>query len=170
MNWLASEPDKLEGDLTRNVFLRVEPQVFDLTDKVFLTSPKSNAVILVAEVDAASRVYSLEPLSKWLLLLYNNNFLSHGTLENGLDTLTNLDAYDANGNNLPHVFYTLLRDDRLDEADRVRCIQAVPRDVINVTTKPGAAVGSFLGTFAKEGSPLVKAAAQKKLDELFPKK
>ncbi len=173
-NWLASEEGELEGGSTRTVFLRVEPHVFDVTDQVYLTPAKSNAVILVAEVDAASKVKSFQSLSAWLLQLHNNDAIQQrpAMLQYGLGKLNELDAYDTQGNQLPHMFYTLLREEKMDEADRLQCIQAVPKDVFqdNRQTKAGGAVVQFLDAFTKEGSPPVKAAARKKLDEIYPRK
>ena len=164
-NW----PQLRDGESSRQVFLRVEPQVYDLTAKVFISPPKSNAVILVAWIEKDVKVVSLETLSKWFEHT-QHAFMSDGAAD--IVKFTDLDAFNADGNNLGDVFYDLMREEKADEAKLIRWIEATPLDIglsANGQSKSGQGALYFLRERGEKGSPLMKAAVKKKLDEMSKK-
>lgn len=103
------------------VLVRVEPQIVDRATQRFLTAPRSDALIAVAEVGESGKVYTLVPFGKWFGGCYGE-----GAASTALDALASLDAIDYEGNAIVPGFESVFANELTKPAQLVQFLAALP--------------------------------------------
>ncbi|MBL8727942.1 MAG: hypothetical protein JNM25_05895 [Planctomycetes bacterium] len=103
------------------VVLRVEPQIFDKTARRFLTAPRSDALIAIADVGERGKVHTLVPFGKWF-----GNCYGEQSATTALQLLASLDAIDYEGNAIVPGFESIFANELTKPAQLVRFLSALP--------------------------------------------
>lgn len=111
----------LTGLQPGRMLLRVEPQIFDLTAGRYLTPPRSDALIAVAEVSQRLRVDSLVPFARWFAGCHGQS-----TAGPALALFASLDALDFEGNAIIPAFEEGLQSDEVQPQELVLFLDALP--------------------------------------------
>jgi hypothetical protein len=142
-----------------DVLLRVEPQLYDVAEKKYLTPPKTPAAILVARVGAAGKVWELRSLSAWLV----ERSASESEAKKTLARLADLDEFSFAANNLAAAINTVLTAKSVSAKTKVLYIGAVPAQTL--ASKTSYALRRSLENLAAGPDEDLKLASQQKLDE-----
>ena len=157
---LAKLPLPQPGQPNQDVVLRIEPQIYDVAEKKYLTPAKTPAAMVVAEVAATSVVYQLQSMSHWLV------DKSHGGWDpkTTLDLFSTVDAYNAFDNKIPEAFGQVLAEAEATTQTKAMYIAAIPADTLKDLA--GYNLLQAIKTLAAGSDAELKSAAQKKLDEI----
>jgi len=159
MSGIANLPAPDAGAADLSVFVRVEPHLYDVAAKKYLTVPKTPAAIVVLGVGSNHKVWSARSLSDWLVL----------QAEPGRDSakavaaVSDLDDYDPTANGMESAVEQVLANPRTLPATKVLYIGMVPAKVLGRAS--AVSLLHALDRLAKEGEGDVKAAAEKKVAE-----
>lgn len=149
---------EVKGRESVTVFVRVEPQLFDVTDKKYLTPPKSRAFILVATVGADRKVYSLRTLHHWIE--DNARFNSAKVAE----VLGGLDEYDPTACAVAEAMVKPLTDKDTKKEAKVVLVSAVPPEAV-FDPKRSYGFCQLMEEWLKGEDAELKAAAKRVLGE-----
>jgi len=138
----------------KTVMLRIEPQLFDQTTGKYLTVPKSNAIIVMADVGDNGRVDSVLSLSSWIM--HNGQYETNAVL----DAVATLDAYDVEGNNIADAFGNVLNIKDIPAATKLRLVRAVSKDWVQMR---GSSLAPALTILSTSDDAELQAAAKELL-------
>jgi hypothetical protein len=155
---MTNLPSPREGN--EEVLLRVEPQLYDVAGKKYLTAPKTSAVILVARVGARGKVWELRSLSAWLV----EKSGSESDAKKTLARLADLDDFSSTANNIEAAINTVLTTKDVPAQTKVLYIGAVPAKTLS--WKTSFHLRKTLEKLAAGPDDALKRAAQQKLDEI----
>ena len=150
-------PKPEKGKAQHTVFVRVEPQLYDATAGKYVTPGKTTALVLAAEVGANGKVWELQPLGEWVAMHRGN------TADAALARLADLDEYDGLASGVDRGIERVLETDDVTAETKGKFIAALPAE--RVSWKPNFNLKMRLEKFAAGDDPVLKAAAEKKLDE-----
>jgi hypothetical protein len=138
----------------KTVTLRIEPQLLDKTTGKFATAPRTQALIVKIGVGEDGSVDSVQSLPTWIMSngQYDSNLV--------LDTLADLDAYDAEGNNMGEALGTVLSIKDLAPATKLRLLHAVSKDWVYMKHP---ALWAAINTLASSDNAELQAAAKELL-------
>ncbi len=149
---------EVKGQETATVFVRVEPQLFDATDKKYLTPPKSSAFILVATVGPGRKVYSLHTLRHWV---EGNGIFSAAKVA---EVLGGLDEYDPSACGVAEAMVKPLTDKDTKKGAKLTLVGALsPASIAD--RKTNYAFCQLMDEWGKGDDAELKAAAKKLLGE-----
>lgn len=154
LNGLKGMPEPPAGKDSHEVFLRCEPQLFDVAAKKFLTPPKTAAAILVVTVEKGGKVTELRTLGEWVRATGKTD------PDKVIDTLDDRDEYGLEANGVDTAFAELLRDKAVSAANKKTLVRDLPKELVH----PKGALWSVLNELAGGDDPDLKAAAKKKLE------
>jgi hypothetical protein len=128
---LERDFDLVRGDLSgmtglpdtkdyKNVFLRIEPRLYDVTEKKYTGPERPDALIVVASVGPRRDVWGVQSLHWWIV----DN--ARYDTKKVLDALASLDAYDHHGNDVANAVGAVLEIAEVAKATKVKLIRAVP--------------------------------------------
>ncbi|MCC7337273.1 MAG: hypothetical protein IT422_19455 [Pirellulaceae bacterium] len=140
------------GDERKLIIVRVEPHIVDLETDEYLTTPKTDAAILVCEF-----------MNGWphTVRSFSNYLGNRENLPQSIERLFNLDAYDPFANGIFPSIEKLLEDDAVADQHKVILLKRMPREwVFSKSNLPG-----IIGNLEQDENPEVAAAAQKLLAE-----
>lgn len=140
------------------VFVRVEPQLYDATDKKYLTDAKTPAYILVAKVGEERKVHSLHTLAHWIE--ENGRFSAAKVAE----TLAGLDEYDPSACDVANAMVKPLADKDTKKEAKLALVGAVPPAAV-ADRKMSYSFVVLMDEWAKGDDAELKAAAKKVLGE-----
>lgn len=143
--------------------LRVEPQIYDLTAKTYITPVKSDALIAVLDVGKTLRVWSVVPFAKWF-----GNSYGESTAGPALELLASLDALDYEGNAIVPAFEEVLRSEHIKPAELLLVLEALPAKELAFGKNN---LRGIITGLAEHKDAAVRAAAvekQKQADALQP--
>jgi hypothetical protein len=101
--------------------LRIEPQLLDTTTGKYVTAMKSDAIIIMVNVDEGGRVDGVWSLSRWIV--QNGQY----SADKVLDVLGDLDAYDAEGNGIAEALGNVLNMKDIPAATRLRYVRGISK-------------------------------------------
>lgn len=139
------------------VFLRVEPQLYDVAGQKYLTPVKSSAVVLVARMWADGKVGEVTPLADWLMTNRGD------TADTALAALADLDAYDPTANGVERAIERVLDMTDVPAATKAKYVAVIPADRLN--RKACFNLKRTLEKYADGTDEALKAAAGRKLAE-----
>ncbi len=149
---------EVKGRDSATVFVRVEPQLFDATDKKYLTEAKSKAFILVASVGPGRKVYALHTLAHWI---DENGRFSSAKVAN---VLGGLDEYDPAACEVANAMVKPLADKDTKKEAKLALVGAVPPAAV-ADRKLSYGFCQLMNEWAKGDDAELKAAAKKVLGE-----
>ena len=152
---LKGMPEPADGRASHEVFLRCEPQLFDLTAKKYLTRPKTDAVIVVATVEKGGKVTELRTLGDWVEATGKTD------PDKVIDTLDDRDEYGLEANGVEAAFANLLGDKDVTADAKKTLIRDLPKELVHAK----GAVWPRLKELAAGDDADLKVAAKKKLGE-----
>ena len=138
------------------VILRVEPHVYDMTDKKFLTPGKTRAVLLFLTLSKTGRVESLQPFEDWFPLQFDTEDKARAAVR-VVDDDEAWDNHDA----LQRGFRQVLESPKVKPALKALAVRALPKWQVHL--KSG--FPALLETLARSENAELKAAAEAKLAE-----
>ncbi len=141
----------------RDVILRVEPQIYDATDKRFLTPPKSNALLLFVQTDKGGRVWDIQTFSEW----FPNQFGSEANAKKGVRVLTEVDAWDQTDFGFVTAFEKVFGSKTMKPALKVIALRAMPAKLYGGKNS----LHSLFEAMEKEGDAELTAAVEAKRAE-----
>ena len=136
------------------VVLRLEPHVFDLTAKKFLTPPKTEAIILVADI-ANGRIQKLQLVGEWLYAHrnYGDNL--------AVNLFKSLDACSFYDNGLIKTCEEILSEDGAWDDTQAAFLNAMPMEMFKTKSQLGNP--GYVDSLRKHAGPKLKAAIERKL-------
>lgn len=138
--------------------VRVEPQIYEVSQKKYLTPSKTSAVILVAYVGDNGKVLRLQPLGD--LLIWAGTDGRHPTQY--LKMLVSLDDYSSLDNKIEEASAAVLSSKTASPEAKLAFLQAMPTK--HLGSKDVHALNVALTDLAQGSDAQLKAAAQKVLD------
>jgi hypothetical protein len=141
-----------------SVTLRVEAQLYDLTDKKYVTESKTNAAVLVVSMDVNNHAYRLETLAEWI-----DSNAEHHT-DHVTDRLATLDDYDPQAGGVGFAIWRVLKRPEVKKETKLKLLAALPPEAIRDRNE-SFNFRLFLGEWAKGDDAELKAAAKKVLGE-----
>ncbi len=139
--------------------LRVEPHIYDVAQKKYISAAKTSAVILVAEVGDAGKVVRLQPLAD--LLVWSGTDGRDPTKY--LAILADLDQFETLDNGIEAAFAAVLASKTSTPEVKLAFLKALPTK--HVGSKSAHFLNVTLDELVKGDNPMLKAAAQKVLDD-----
>ncbi len=152
-------PVRAVGGSDLEVLIRVEPQLYDVAEKKFITPFKTPAAILVAGVGANGKVWKVQSLSGWLI----GNSRNGANPAKALDTLADLDDFSPTDNGVEGAFLAVLSDKEVSAETKTLYIGAIPP--LSLNSKAAFTLKQALKELAAGDDAGLKAAARKKLDD-----
>jgi hypothetical protein len=143
---------------SETVFVRVEPQLFDATDKKYITPGRTRAFILVARVGEGRKVQSLHTLARWIE--DNGRFSSAKVVE----VLGGLDEYDPAACGVAEAMVKPLSDKDTKKEAKLKLVGAVPPAAV-ADRKASYSFVALMEEWAKGDDAELKEAAVKVLGE-----
>jgi hypothetical protein len=156
---MTNLPAPASGGPDKEVMIRVEPQLFDVAEKKYVTPAKTPAAIVVATVGARGKVSKLQSLSAWLVEKGGPGW----DPKKAVAVLADLDEFGTAGNGVEDAIHTVLGMKDVSPETKVLFINAVPPATLN--WKSSYPLKRTLEGLASGTDKDLKAAAQKKLDE-----
>jgi hypothetical protein len=140
------------GDEPKLIIVRVEPQIVDLETGEFLTTPKTDAAILVCEF-----------MNGWphTVRSFSSYLANRKSLPQSIEQLFTLDAYDPFGNGIFPSLERLLEDDSVADQHKLTLLKKMPQEWV-------FSKSNLLGVIEhlqQDENPEVAAAAQKLLSQ-----
>lgn len=158
LSGMTNLPQFENGLSDRDVVLRIEPQLYDVAEKKWLTPAKTPAAIVVATVGSNSRVFKLRSLSEWLV-----EKARAGESKKALETLADLDEFNTIANRVQESFHQILEAKDVAEAQKLLVVAGIEAEKLN--WKSNFNLKQSLEALAKGPDGQLKDAAKKKLDE-----
>jgi hypothetical protein len=156
---MINMPSREEGGSDKEVVIRVEPQIWDVAEKKFLTPGKTPAAILVAGVGAHAKVWKLQSLSSWL----TEKVTGGSDPRKALEVLAELDEFSSTGNGVEEALLAGLNAKDVPTSTKVLYVHAVPATSLHAKTS--FYLKRALEELAAGAEGELKTAARKKLDE-----
>jgi hypothetical protein len=151
-------PRKVGG--VKGVFLRVEPFVYDRTADRFLTPGRTNALILYALVGKDRKVEQIAPLADWAA------FTARTAPDELKPALEDLDAYRVKESGVGRELGRRLEDKDVKKETKLKILDALPLQSLNDFVGLDHDVFDVLVGLASGPDAELKAAAQKRIDDL----
>jgi hypothetical protein len=136
--------------------VRVEPQIYDTTDRKFVTAVKTNAALLFLETGSTGQVWAVRTFQEW----FPQEF---GTIESAkaaVRVLNDVDAWDRH-NAVIIGFQRVFANKRIKPDAMAVAVRAVPAELIYSKN----ALPSLLATLAESDDAELKSAALARLAE-----
>ncbi|TWT43547.1 hypothetical protein KOR42_44270 [Thalassoglobus neptunius] len=152
-------PSREPKGTDRIVFLRVEPHLWDVAAKRYLTDSRTPAAIIVASVGKDAKVYSLNTVGDWLLKRAKSN----SDVAETMAILNDLDVYGPNGLRIGEAIEKVLIEPTVTVATKIGYIEVV--DAKSLHWREDYQLLQVLEGLAAGSDDDLKAAAQKKLNE-----
>jgi hypothetical protein len=156
LSGMTNLPEVKEG--TQGVFVRVEPQLIDLTDGKFLTPARTNALFLYLLVGPNREVEQVAPLSDWAA------HTARTTPEKLKAVLDDLDAYRVAESGVGMVLGRMLDDKELKAEVKAKIVAALPAANGNDMIGRGRDVFDVLTDLAVSDDADLKVAAKAKME------
>lgn len=158
LSGMTNLPDVKVG--TEGVFVRVEPQLIDLTDDKYLTPARPNALMLYLLVGPNRKVEQVAPLSDWAA------YTARYTPEKLKQTLDDLDAYRVKESGVGMLLGRMLDDKEVKAATKVTIIDALPLANADDFVGRDRDIWDVLEALAASDDAELTAAAKKKMEAI----
>lgn len=158
LNGMTNMPVPRKGT-ANDVFIRVEPHLYDVTAKKYVTPARTPAAIVVASVAGNGRVWSVCSLAEWIA----EKGVSVDGAQQVMSTLADLDEYSTIANHIEGAFAKVLDSKSAPDAAKLLFINAVEGK--KLTWKSHYELRQSLATLAAGPEGKLQFSAKKKLEE-----
>jgi hypothetical protein len=145
----------------RNLVIRFEPLVYDLTDDGYLNEVKPAAAVVVIDTDENSRVQKIQPIADW----FRGQFADSKAANCAVETIASLDCKDLGQHKLIlQAWEEMLNKKDLEDETLEILIRALP--AIDIVTFLDSRFEARLKELGKHDKGNIRDAAKAKLVEI----
>lgn len=141
----------------RDVILRVEPHVWDATDKKYITPAKPPAALIFVETDKDGRVYAMRAFNQWFV----TQFYTEAKAKAAVKLLSEVDAWDRTGYDFTAGFERLYLSEAVAPPLKTIAVRAMPAKLLGEKNN----LHELFDLMTKEGDVDLKVAVEAKRAE-----